>query len=207
MNYIPKIIVAVIGTALTRQVAKRLTAPIAPRAVKVELEAEAMIDEIEFEEDDVDEVLQEYTTDAAQAAVRMGESKYLRSPVRARRFVAAMVTVLRAEFGAPTDEYRNPVIRQATYLKLRTFLIKWCKDRHVREKDRSANVDDAVALWFVPTRRDIRRQRLLSSATVAGMRSQEERARSPIFTGLVHMALRAVGHKVGGAAEKPLLGM
>jgi len=189
------------GVLLTRAAGHWLTKPLASKAAAVEAEARAELEELNVTQEDPDVVAVDYTESAVEQAYDMGQVAYIRGHLRSRRFVASMVTVLRAEFGAPTVEAESKVLYQATFLRNRTHLIKWCKQRHVRAKDIADNVDDAATLWFVPTRRDLRRRRIMASGVVAAVNGEAKTAGDPIIGGFLRFFLRALGHDVGGGAS------
>jgi len=180
-----------LGIAVTRRCLKHLTHKIAAKVIAVESDAKEVIEVVEECEADPEEVAKDHTESAVKVLGNLPKTA-----TGQRRFVAAMVTVARAEFGAPLPEQQTGVLRQATYLKIRTFLIKWCKDRHVRAKDIAANVDDATTLWFVPTRRDIRRALIAGSGEVAARYAAERAAHAPVGA-MLRGLLMLFGHDVG----------
>lgn len=179
----------VLGAALTRLALKRATRGIAARAQAVEADAEQVLEVAEEVEGDPEDVAAEHTEE--------GMTKYggmQRTATGQRRFVGILVMVARAEFGAPLPEQQRGLQRDAAYLKVRAHLIKWCKDHNVRTKDIANNVDDATALWFVPTRRDVRRALIMGSAHVANRYMEEREAHSRPFGVMLRTLLRLAGH-------------
>lgn len=179
------------GTLLARAVAKHATRKIARGIAAVEREAETACDAVNAEEGDPHNALDEHSEE--RYAGRQGPK-----PPRGR-FVSALVALARAEFGPPFGpEFSDPVVRRATEIKVHTYLVKVCRERHVRVRDIAYLVPEAVALYFVPTRRDIRIQHIKSSAAVAELRRGYVRAGNSIVSGAVRGFLRVLGHNVGG---------
>lgn len=197
-----------VAALLTRAVAKRITAGLARKVVEVEKEAKAAFDAVEDVDQDPDEVLKDHTVEGAdelEEAIRElgGAQKAALRKLRATRFVAALVQLARAEYGSPFGpEYHNPDVIKATRIKVGTFLRRYCKEKHVRTRDIAFAVDEAVELYFVPTRRDVRIQLLKGSAEAAMRREELRRAQLPLCGKITRGLLRLVGHDVGPTAPK-----
>lgn len=199
---IPIMILA--SVAVTRRLTKRFSARFAREWQAVEKLASEQLCTAEFSDEDPDVVLADHTEDRhalAERGLRAGilsaeDSARVRR-YRPRRFVAALVTVARSKFGAPRGKVlSDPVVREATYLTVRQYLQKYCEERNVRKKDISLYLDDAVSLYFVPTRGDIRRERVMTSGTTQTRFERYEQAKSRKLNKLGRFVLLMLGHKV-----------
>lgn len=178
------------GLVLTRLAARTLTAPLVARLRKVEEDAQAVVDEIGGVEDD------DNTLEQGFASVNPETVAVCRTHEGQRKFVAKLVVVARAEFGAPRPEVMKGVLREATYIKVATYLRKYCRDHNVRARDIADCVDDAVALYFVPTRRDLRRAYITNSTTVNQLHRDLEVASNPLLNGIVGLLMKLAGRDV-----------
>lgn len=191
-----------LAALLTRGVAKRLTRETARKLRDIE---EVAAHELEFVEewDEEPGVVMEDHTDEAHAAYEAGlrdlPSEGTRSlrVTRRNRFVSALVLEARAEFGAPFGpEMQDPVVRRATQIKVATFLRRLCKERHVRARDIAYGVDEAVELYFVPTRRDVRTKLIAGSGVVAQRKEEMRRAGSPLVGRFMRALMWVAGNNV-----------
>lgn len=186
----------VTGVALTRRILKQVTAGAAREAVAHEVYAKATMEVVEQVADDGDAVFA-MASSKEEADVQASSSHHGR-----RRLRAVLVQEARAEFGAPRPDVMKGVVHEATRIKVATYLRKLCRDRNVRTQHIAENVDAAVSLYFVPTRRDIKLAYVETSAHVADRHGELARARNGQLGSLWRTFLAALGHPVGHEALK-----
>lgn len=193
--YTVGIVAGALGSVVAASLTRRWLAS-RDRAHQLELLVDSAIEEGD------DERLEMHTDEVYQEAKEIAEDLGLEfAPVREaslKTLTRKLVSMARAEFGAPFGpSYEKPGIREATAIKVRDFLSRECKERNVRSADREDVLDDAVALYFVPTRRDIKRAELINSPAVDERQSLFWLAKGRHTTGTLRWLLHQIGYRFG----------